>query len=66
MKNNIKLERFSGGLKMVHDSLKALMPSVEPNRRKIEVEQRGLATGQIVFVRVIKRVHIPVTYIASE
>jgi hypothetical protein len=34
--------------------------------RKIEVRQLGLATGQRVFVRVIKRVHIPVTYIASE
>lgn len=61
MKNNIK-----GGLNMVMESLRGLMPSTEPNRRRIEVEQRGLATGQVVFVRVIKRVHIPVTYIASE
>jgi hypothetical protein len=30
---------------------------------KIEVQQRGLATGQIVAVRRVKRVHIPVNYV---
>lgn len=29
---------------------------------KINVQQRGLATGQVVKVRVIKRIHIPVRF----
>lgn len=66
MKKQINLERFNGGLNMVMDSLRGLMPTGDKPRTKIEVQQRGLATGQIIFVRVIKRVHIPVTYIASE
>lgn len=35
-------------------------------RRKIEVQQRGLATGQIVTVRRIRRIQIEVTYIPSD
>lgn len=66
MKKQINLERFSGGLNMVRDSLRGLMPTGEKPSRKIEVQQRGLATGQIIFVRVIRRTHIPVKYVESN
>jgi hypothetical protein len=34
--------------------------------RKIEVQQRGLGTGQHIVVRVVKRIQIPVKYIESK
>jgi hypothetical protein len=38
---------------------------MEAPARKIEVEQRGLATGVVIAVRVIKRIKIHVQYIPS-
>lgn len=49
----VRLSRFAKGLNTA--------PS-----RKIEVQQRGLATGQHITVRVAKRVQIPVKYIESN
>jgi hypothetical protein len=49
----VRLSKFARGLNTA--------PS-----RKIEVKQYGLATGQRVFVRVKKRIHIPVKYIESN
>lgn len=49
----VRLSRFTKGLNTA--------PS-----RKIEVKQYGLATGQRVFVRVKKRIQIPVKYIESN
>lgn len=42
------------------------MNIVTKSGRKIEVQQRGLATGQVVPVRRITRRKIEVTYIPSE
>lgn len=45
--------------------LVALMPTGRSLPLKIDVKQRGLATGQVVPVRRVKRVHIKVKYIPS-
>jgi hypothetical protein len=49
----VRLSKFAKGLNTA--------PS-----RKIEVQQRGLGTGQHVVVRVVKRIQIPVKYIESK
>lgn len=42
------------------------LPSEPKPVRHIPIKQLGLATGQLVFVRVVKRKKIEVQYVGSE